>query len=256
MVTVRFQPVDNHYREFFRPDGSKATYNHDTLVRRTPDGRPDYSDPAYCPWCGARADVLARTRGKGRNMSGVGPRMRRALDTVPAFKANTIAGTQPTYQVNVNENYYPPLPSVLDAVREAAAGINRYPTMTNDALIEAIAERVEVPIDRIAVGGGGAAVLQQLLLATVEHGDEVVFPWLSFEAYPILSSVAGTHSVRVPLSGDDQDLRAVARAVSTVDENHVETGELLAADDAVLPGLGDPFPWDGTGRKPYSFPLG
>ena len=26
-----------------------AGYDHDELVRRTPDGRPDYSDPAYCP---------------------------------------------------------------------------------------------------------------------------------------------------------------------------------------------------------------
>jgi histidinol-phosphate aminotransferase len=71
-----------------------------------------------------------------------------------------------------------------------------------------------VPPGQVAVGGGGAAVLQQLLLAAVDHGDQVVFPWLSFEAYPILSAVAGADQVRVPLSGTDQDLDALAAAVT------------------------------------------
>jgi hypothetical protein len=33
-------------------------YNHDTLVRRTPDGRPDYSDPDYCPVLWRASDAL------------------------------------------------------------------------------------------------------------------------------------------------------------------------------------------------------
>ncbi|GII52071.1 hypothetical protein Pth03_04600 [Planotetraspora thailandica] len=49
VVTVRLQDRDNEYREFRRPDGEKARYSHDELVRRTGDDRPDYSDPDYCP---------------------------------------------------------------------------------------------------------------------------------------------------------------------------------------------------------------
>jgi ectoine hydroxylase-related dioxygenase (phytanoyl-CoA dioxygenase family) len=49
VVTVRFQPADNEYREYYRPNGDKAVYHHDDRVRRTADGRPDYSDPDYCP---------------------------------------------------------------------------------------------------------------------------------------------------------------------------------------------------------------
>ena len=48
-ISFHLQDGDNHYREFPLSDGSLAIYNHDWLVRRTPEGHPDYSDPEYCP---------------------------------------------------------------------------------------------------------------------------------------------------------------------------------------------------------------
>jgi hypothetical protein len=48
-ISLHLQDGDNAYREFRLSDGSLAIYNHDSLVRRTPAGHPDYSDPEYCP---------------------------------------------------------------------------------------------------------------------------------------------------------------------------------------------------------------
>jgi hypothetical protein len=48
-ISLHLQDGENAYREFRLPDGSAATYNHDALVRRLPDGRFDYADPTYCP---------------------------------------------------------------------------------------------------------------------------------------------------------------------------------------------------------------
>jgi histidinol-phosphate aminotransferase len=49
-----------------------------------------------------------------------------------------------------------------------------------------------------------------------EPGDEVVFAWRSFEAYPIAAAVAGARAVRVPLTPDARhDLRAMADVVTT-----------------------------------------
>lgn len=48
-ISLHLQDGDNAYREFPLSDGSLAFYNHDSLVRRTPDGRPDYADPDFCP---------------------------------------------------------------------------------------------------------------------------------------------------------------------------------------------------------------
>jgi hypothetical protein len=48
-VSLHLQDGDNQYRPFQRPDGSPVVYNHDVVVRRTTDGRPDYADPEFCP---------------------------------------------------------------------------------------------------------------------------------------------------------------------------------------------------------------
>lgn len=48
-ISLHLQDGDNAFQEFPLSDGTLAGYNHDSLVRRTADGHPDYSDPAYCP---------------------------------------------------------------------------------------------------------------------------------------------------------------------------------------------------------------
>jgi len=48
-ISLHLQDGDNAFREFRLSTGELAGYNHDSLVRRTAEGYPDYSDPAYCP---------------------------------------------------------------------------------------------------------------------------------------------------------------------------------------------------------------
>lgn len=48
-VSLHLQDGANEYREHRLSDGTPAAYNHDVLVRRTADGRPDYADPGFCP---------------------------------------------------------------------------------------------------------------------------------------------------------------------------------------------------------------
>jgi histidinol-phosphate aminotransferase len=144
--------------------------------------------------------------------------LRAALDALPAYTPGRPAAVQPgftAYKCSSNENPFAPLPSVLHAVRSAAAEINRYPDMAVTALTEALASRLDVPAARIATGPGSVGVLGQLIAATCEPGDEVVFAWRSFEAYPILVTLAGAAPVPVPLApGDRHDLRAMAAAIT------------------------------------------
>ncbi len=55
-ISLHLQDGANEYRRFALSDGSAVAYNHDVLVRRLPDGRPDYADPEYCPVLWQRAD--------------------------------------------------------------------------------------------------------------------------------------------------------------------------------------------------------
>ena len=48
-ISFHLQDGENAYRPFVLRTGETLVYNHDVLVRRLPDGRPDYADPAFCP---------------------------------------------------------------------------------------------------------------------------------------------------------------------------------------------------------------
>jgi len=142
--------------------------------------------------------------------------LRAAVAALPAY----VPGARPAegaklWKLSSNENPYPPLPSVLEAITRAAEETNRYPDMYATELVEALAAHVGVPADQVVVGNGSVAVLGHVLQAVVEHGDEVVFPWRSFEAYPIVVAVAGGTAVTVPVRADGRlDLPAMAAAVT------------------------------------------
>lgn len=99
-----------------------------------------------------------------------------------------------------NELSGPPPASVLAAVTEAAADVNRYPAMGCDDLMDRTAEHFGLDRARLAVGCGSVSLCQQLVQALCHEGDEVVFGWRSFEAYPIVTKIATANGVRVPLT--------------------------------------------------------
>ena len=145
-------------------------------------------------------------------------RLREALGAVPAYKpgkpAAQRAGTA-GYKISSNENPYPPLPSVLAAVADAATTMNRYPDMAAAELTDALAGRLGVPPEHITTGTGSVGVLCQVIAATCAPGDEVIYPWRSFEAYPIVVAIAGAVSVQVPLDAQARhDFAAMAAAIT------------------------------------------
>ncbi|MBX3195213.1 MAG: histidinol-phosphate transaminase [Microbacteriaceae bacterium] len=117
------------------------------------------------------------------------------------------------FKLSSNESPFPPLPAVLEAV--AASHLNRYPDAAATILRTRLAERVGVEPDEVHVGSGSVAILQQLIQAAAGPGDEVLYAWRSFEAYPGLVTVSGATSVTVPLREDaTHDLQAMADAIT------------------------------------------
>ena len=144
-------------------------------------------------------------------------RLRSAIAGLPTYKAGRPAapyeGT--SFKLSSNENPYPPLPGVLRTAVAAAGELNRYPDFGSNELLEEIAKFIGVPVERVAVGTGSVGVLQQLVQATAGPGDEVLFAWISFEAYPIVTQIAGATAVRIPLREDEtHDLDAMAEAIT------------------------------------------
>ncbi|HEY3006979.1 MAG TPA: histidinol-phosphate transaminase [Micromonosporaceae bacterium] len=114
-----------------------------------------------------------------------------------------------------NEVPYGPLPGVVEAIAAAARSVHRYPDMGVVALREALAERYGVTPDRVATGCGSVALCEHLTRAACLPGDEIVYSWRSFEAYPIIAATTGATSIRVPNTATHgHDLDAMAAAVT------------------------------------------
>jgi histidinol-phosphate aminotransferase len=147
-----------------------------------------------------------------------GPQPRACVTQIPAY----VAGKPPqqregmtTYKLSSNENPFPPLPGVLEAAARAAEQMNRYPDMGNTALYAALSDKLGVATDQIALATGSVALIYQLVQAFCEPGDEVVYAWRSFEAYPIGVTAAGARGVQVPVTADGRhDLDAMAAAIT------------------------------------------
>jgi histidinol-phosphate aminotransferase len=114
-----------------------------------------------------------------------------------------------------NEVPFGPLPGVPEAVARAMTTAHRYPDMGVLELRDRLAERYAVSADRLVTGCGSVALAEHLAKSTCLPGDEIVHAWRSFEAYPILTAVAGATGVRVPnTAGHAHDLPAMAAAVT------------------------------------------
>jgi len=158
--------------------------------------------------------------GCGRNRLGtvtdapqIPVRVRPEIAALPAYKQGKQAGAD-AYKLSSNENPFDPLPGVLDAVHRATA-LNRYPDASAGRLRRRLAERFGLDADSVHVAAGSVSILSQLVLATSGPGDEVIFAWRSFEAYPWLAVVAGATPIQVPLTADARhDLPAMAAAVT------------------------------------------
>ena len=143
--------------------------------------------------------------------------LRSALQSLPPYKPGKSAASSDviTYKLSSNENPYPPLPSVLDAVNQMSPEMNLYPDMTCQAVTEAVASRWGVDPSSVSFGSGSVEVASQIIRAVCEEGDEVVFAWRSFEAYPIVVRSAGARDVQVPLTADHRhDLPAMLEAIT------------------------------------------
>lgn len=176
--------------------------------------------------------------------------IRPALSTLPSY----VAGRSDPQGVKLssNESCRGPLPGVVDAAAHALAESNRYPDMAALELRASIARWLDddsalsLTAENVAVGAGSSALIQQAVLACCRGGDnaaadssaesagqgaaqddrqgsgdcalvadQVIYPWRSFEAYPIFAKVAGAEAVEIPLTPDlRNDLPAMSAAVT------------------------------------------
>lgn len=143
---------------------------------------------------------------------------RTQIDTLPSYHQGKPAPNVPgvrSYKLSSNENPFEPLDSVTEALVPALQRINRYPDMRGSAVVERLAQEINVATANIQLGCGSTEIITQLVDFVAGTGDEVVYPWRSFEAYPIIVTGAGATSVQVPLTDEGtHDIDAMIAAVT------------------------------------------
>ncbi|MFT7601393.1 MAG: histidinol-phosphate aminotransferase [Acidimicrobiales bacterium] len=131
-----------------------------------------------------------------------------------ASQAEAEHGIADAIKLASNETPWGPVPSVVQKIADAAAGINRYADHRATVVRERLAQSLTVNVDQVTVGCGSVGILQQLALTYVNPGDEVLYPWRSFEVYPVFTKLVDGVEVTVPLKEHAFDLEAVAQAVT------------------------------------------
>ncbi len=113
-----------------------------------------------------------------------------------------------------NENPYQPLDEIKRAIIDELDNVNRYPNSGSHYLSLELSERHGLEHGQIFVGNGSNEIIELLVRAFVKPDENVMYPYPSFIAYPLIVHQAGVGEVKVPLSDYTLDLEAMRSAVN------------------------------------------
>lgn len=142
-------------------------------------------------------------------------RLRPMLSELPAYRAGQRPAARedlPTFKLSSNEAPVPPPAHVLASLPESA--VHLYPDPGSAELLHALAGHLGLPVEQLCVGCGSVSLCQNAVQIAADPGDEVVYAWRAFEAYPIVTAISAAVPVEVPLTtGARHDIAAMADAV-------------------------------------------
>ena len=165
------------------------------------------------------------------------PRIRPEIAALQPYRQGRQAGAD-AFKLSSNENPFDPLPQVADALRRTTP-VNRYPDATAHALRERLADRHRVDVDAVHVAAGSVSILYQLVAAVAAAGDEVIYPWRSFEAYPGIPLISGAVGVRWEVSTTSGRSSATRSTASSFQLTQLSLTSPRATGTAELKGQAD-----------------
>lgn len=113
-----------------------------------------------------------------------------------------------------NENAWGSSPKVIQAISGSLSDLNRYPDGSNFYLVQAIAEKMGFAPEEVVVGNGSDEIIEFLVKAYVEKGDEVITSHPSFLMYQKVVQVRGGLNKVFPLKEMRHDLQAMIQAIT------------------------------------------
>lgn len=117
--------------------------------------------------------------------------VREAVEAMTAYVPGETPARADAVKLNQNESAYPPSPHVAEAVRDAVAGLRRYPDSAASALRATAARVYGLPVERVMATNGSDEFLRILFQACAGEGEEVVAFYPSYTYYRTLAEIEG-----------------------------------------------------------------
>ena len=105
-------------------------------------------------------------------------------------------------KLNTNENPYPPLKEVTDAVAEESRKLNLYSDPDSRALRKALAAKLDVPADEVIVTNGSDEILNFAFMAFCDRHIPAMFPDVTYGFYPVFAQINQVPYHEIPLKDD------------------------------------------------------
>jgi histidinol-phosphate aminotransferase len=118
-------------------------------------------------------------------------------------------------KLSSNESAFGPSPRALEAYRNAATQLHRYPDGGQVELRQAIAAAHALRVDNVVCGNGSEELIGLLIRAYAGAGDEVVLSENHFMMCPIYSRTQDAVIVTAPEVADRVDVDNLLRCVTT-----------------------------------------
>ena len=131
----------------------------------------------------------------------------------PVEEVQRELGLERVVKLASNEGPYGPFPAAGEAIERCVDELNRYPDGGAYRLRAALAERLDLRFEEVAVGAGSDGLVDCLSQAMLQRGDEIVCGWPSFPSYAIDGRKLGAVPRTVALRDDRYDLDALLAAV-------------------------------------------
>ena len=120
-----------------------------------------------------------------------------------------------------NENPLGPPPAAVEAIHDAASGVNVYPTALHNDVRDEVAETIDAPPGNVVLGPGADGVFDTVGRAVLEDGDGVLTPEPGFSYYGMSARNLGGYERSYSLRTDEGFEYDAGRIVDAYDGEKV-----------------------------------
>lgn len=125
-----------------------------------------------------------------------------------------VDGVASPVKLSSNECVYGASPHALEAFKQSADTLLRYPEADSSELRQAIAGVYGLDAERIVCGAGSDDLLTLLIHSYAGPGDEVIYSQYGFMVYPVQTKAVGATGVAVPNKNWAADVDGILAAVT------------------------------------------